>query len=119
MCADIEGWKSLAIPLDELDIDVDPPVRRMAELAEGLGYSSVLHLGYGMGEAVVVAAGRAPDRIGPLVELASRFSDEQLRGADSSPQGIAAVRARNALLLEVREIVSAIPKAGHRNDDST
>ncbi|MEJ7799921.1 MAG: hypothetical protein WKF60_05335 [Ilumatobacter sp.] len=46
----------------------------------------------------------------PFIEAASRFSDDQLRGADNSPEGLAAVRARNALLAEVRQIVTHVPK---------
>ena len=102
-----------------MDANVDPAVRRLAEMAEGLGYSLVLHLGYGMGEAVVVAAAREPGRVRPFIDSACRFSDDQLRGADDSPEGHAAVRARNSLLVEVREIISRFPKTSQPNADST
>ncbi len=89
----IATLKRIAIPLDQLDVEVDPATRRMAEMAESLGYSDVLQFGYGIGEAVVVAAAQEPDRVRPFVEAALRFSDYQL------------------LLSEVRQIVSCIPKA--------
>ncbi|GEM_PF-4129396 len=112
MGAKIAAWERIVVPLDRLDVEIDPAARRMAELAEGLGYSVVLHFGYGMGEAVVVAVAQEPDRVRPFIEAASRFSNDQLRGADNSPDGIAAVHARNALLAEVRRIISRVPKVG-------
>lgn len=117
--ADTERWKRIAVPLKEMDVNVDPAVRRLAETAEGLGYSFVLHLGYGMGEAVVVAATREPGRVRPFIDAACRFSDDQLRGADTSPEGRAAVKARNALLVEVRKVISGFPKTSQPNADSS
>jgi hypothetical protein len=109
--ADVAGWERLAVPLDRLDLDtLDPGTRRMAVLVERLRYSGVLHLGYGMGEAIVVAATNEPDRMRPFIESACQFSDGQFLGADRFPEGVAAVAARNALLLEVRQIVSRYPK---------
>jgi hypothetical protein len=109
--AEVARCFRLVVPLGQLDVAaLDPDSLRMAVLAEGLGYSLVLHLGYGMGEAVVVAVKEQPSRVQPLIESACRYSDEQLRGADRSAQGMAAVRSRNALLTEVREILRRHPK---------
>lgn len=101
----------MAVALHEMDVRVDRPVWRMAEVAESLGYSTVLHLGYGMGEAVIEAAMREPARVRPFIESACRFSDDQLRGIDDSPNGCAAVEARVALLVEVREVIKWFPKS--------
>ena len=108
--ADIRRWKSLTVPLEELEPDADPDVQRMAEMAELLGHSLVLEYGYGMGEAVLAAYREQPQRLRPFIDAACRFTLDQLRGSPDAPGVDEAVRARNMLLREVRDIVAAHPK---------
>jgi pimeloyl-ACP methyl ester carboxylesterase len=103
--------QALTVPLADLDLPMTESVRRSAMLFEQLGFSNVVYFGYGMGEAVAVAASIAPDRVEPLAARLDAFSDDQILGMiDSDP--VLAVRARNVLLDTVSEIVGANPKAG-------
>jgi hypothetical protein len=107
---DIQRWKTLVIPLEQLAAHDDPDVQRMAVMAESLGYSGVLHYGYGMGEALLEAYRRQPQQLRPFIDRACGFTLEQLRGTPDLPGMTDAARARNQLLLTVREIVAAHPK---------
>lgn len=82
----------------------------MAEMLESLGYSGVLQYGYGMGEALTVAYRLEPQRMQPFIERACEFTRDQLLGAPGAPGLEAAVRARNELLMAVREIVATCPR---------
>ena len=111
--ADVRRWKALTIPVQRLAPHDDPDVQRMAEMAESLGHSRVLHYGYGMGEAVLVAYRRQPQRLRPYIDRACQFALDQLQGAPDAARLKDAVRARNDLLLAVREIVADHPKEPH------
>jgi hypothetical protein len=91
---------------------MEPGTRWAAELFDQLPVSTVLMYGYGMGEAVVVAAERFPQRIAFLVEQMRSFTDDELLGRTGpDSEGIhAAVNARNALVDTVTEIVRDHPK---------
>ncbi len=82
----------------------------MAVLVEGLGFSRVLDLGYGMGEALIVATQHDPERIHPLISSACEFDDDELRGTRQSEHVLAAVDARNDMISAVREIAARTPK---------
>lgn len=104
-------WEQAAVALDRLEPADDPDVQRIAELAESLPHSRVLHLGYGKGEAVLVAHQLRPDAVKPLASHACRFTAEGLRGQPGSPDLHDAVRARNDVLAAVRDIVATRPKS--------
>ena len=102
------AWRALARSVDEFDLaELDPQTRRMAVLVDGLGSSRVLDLGFGMGEALIVATQRDPDRMLPLIRSACEYGDDELRGAGTSPGVSAAVLARNALITAARELLDA------------
>lgn len=105
----IRHWKQLNVPIDELDIDADDNTRRVAELFEQLP-STVLHLGYGMGESVMVAADIAPERVRPLVDDLAEFRDDEILGRELTERGHRAVQQRHALAMLVREVVELRPK---------
>lgn len=110
MRADVRRWKTLVVPLDELEPHADPDVQRMAAMLESLGHSAVLQYGYGMGEALLAAYRRQPQRLRPYIDRACEFTLDQLRG-DPEALGVEdAVRARLELEQAVREIVAAQPK---------
>ena len=55
--------------------------RRVALLFDRtLGGSTVLFYGYGMGEAVAVAATIDPGRVEPLIEAMQAFTDDEILG---------------------------------------
>ena len=88
--------------------------KRVALLFDQFGFSSVIFYGYGMGEAVAVAATIDRTRMEPLVEAMQAFTDEEILGhpeADSR-RVQQAVSSRNDLIDVVREIVIANPKPG-------
>ena len=91
---------------------IEPSTRWAAELFDRLRFSVVLQYGYGMGEAVVVAASLAPNRIGPLVDAMRAFTDDELVGVPGGDDDRLrhAVASRNELMEVVREIVRAHPK---------
>ena len=91
--------------------------KRVALLFDQLGFSSVIFYGYGMGEAVAVAATIDSARVEPLVEAMQAFTDEEILGhPDTDPRRMRqAVSSRNDLLDVVREIVSGNPKPGAIN----
>ena len=104
------AWRALARSVDEFDLaELDPQTRRMAVLVDGLGSSRVLDLGFGMGEALIVATQRDPDRMLPLIRSACEYGDDELRGAGTSQRVAAAVRARNEMINAAREIVARTP----------
>jgi hypothetical protein len=88
--------------------------KRVALLFDQLGFSTVLFYGYGMGEAVAVAATIDPTHVEPAVEAMKAFTDEEILGhPDVDPRRMRqAVTRRNDLIDVVREIVSANPKPG-------
>jgi hypothetical protein len=88
--------------------------RRVALLFDRLSGSTVLVYGYGIGEAVAVAATIGSARVEPLVEALRGFTDEEILGhPDVDPRRLLqAVSRRNDLMGVVREIVSANPKPG-------
>ena len=91
--------------------------KRLALLFDRLPVSAMLSYGYGMGEAVAVAATIDSARVEPLVEALQGFSDEEILGhPDVDPQRMGqAVMSRNDLIDVVHEIVSANPKPGATN----
>ncbi len=86
-------------------------------LFDRLPVSAVLFYGYGMGEAVAVAATIDSARVEPLIEALQGFSDEEILGRPDvdSLRMRQAVMSRNDLIDVVHEIVSANPKAGAIN----
>ena len=89
--------------------------RRVALLFDRtLGGSTVLFYGYGMGEAVAVAATIDPGRVEPLIEAMQAFTDEEILGhPDAEPaRMLMAVTSRNDLMNVVRESVTTHPKPG-------
>jgi hypothetical protein len=89
-------------------------LRGFAALFDRLRYSAVLHFGYGMGEALALAATIDPRRIEPLALALCAFTDHEIRGhLDSDQQRtMIAVSTRNDLVGVVRTLVSAHPKPG-------
>ena len=74
----------------------------------------MLFYGYGIGEAVAVAATIDSARVEPLVEALQEFTDDEILGhADVDLRRLLqAVSRRNDLIAVVREIVSEDPKPG-------
>lgn len=101
--------EALTILLADVDLPMTDSVRRAATLFEQLGVSNVVYFGYGMGEAVAVAASIAPDRVEPLACRLDAFSDDQIVGRIGSPS-LLAMNARNDLLETVSEIANANAK---------
>jgi hypothetical protein len=103
--------QALVVQVEDLQIPMTESVRRAAVVCDALGFSAVLHYGYGMGEAVAVAASMAPTLVEPLANACRDVTDDQLFGRpDTDFQR--AVRCRNDLIDVVRRIVSANPKPG-------
>jgi hypothetical protein len=109
MRTSVRHWKQLSVPIGDLDVDVDDNTRRVAELFEQLP-STVLHLGYGKGESVIVAAGIAPERVRPLVDDLAEYRNDEILGIESTERGNRAVRRRQELVMVVREVVERHPK---------
>ena len=82
----------------------------MAVLVDGLSFSQVLDLGFGMGEALIVATEREPGRLRPLIASACEYGDSELCGAERSTRAVAAVRARNEMIAAARDLVARTPK---------
>jgi hypothetical protein len=107
------AWRALARGIEEFDLEqLDPQTRRMAVLVEGLGHSRVLDLGFGMGEAIIVAAQRDPARLRPLIPAACEFSDDELRGVGRSARIASALGARHEMVSAARDVVARISKTG-------
>ena len=113
MRIDVAHWRQLSVPIDGLGIDIDDTTRRIAELFDRCS-STVLDLGYGMGESVIVAADVDPERVRPLIEDLARFRDDEIlgecRGLESTKRTRRAVQHRHALATLVREVVELHPK---------
>lgn len=88
--------------------------RRVALLFDRLGFSVVVLYGYGMGEAVALAATIDPGRVEPHIAALDAFTDQEILGhPDVDPHRMQAViRIRNDLMDVIREIVSSHPKPG-------
>jgi hypothetical protein len=112
--AEVERLRAMVVPAASMTALIDPSTRWAAELFDRLPVSVVLQYGYGMGEAVVVAASLAPDRIGPLVDAMREFTDDGLLGVPGRDEHKLrlAVTSRNELMDVVREIVRVHPKPG-------
>lgn len=112
MRAQTAEWKALARNLDEFDLDqLDADLRRMAILVDGFGFSRVRDLGFGMGEALIVATQRDPTRLRPLIASACEYNDDELRGTQRSGRTVvAAVHARNEMINAARDVVARTPK---------
>lgn len=110
--------RSLTVPASVVEAEVDPEVRRLAILLDGSPALSVLDLGYGQGEAVIVATAREPRRMAPYIEAVLGFTDDEIVGVESV-RGRAAVNARNELIRQAREILSDDPKTYWRGPKLT
>jgi hypothetical protein len=95
-------WQKLANPLTELQAHSDPSVQRVAQLVERLEFSTVLDIGLGMGEAVLLAVDSNPEEILPLIQDLAGYSDCEILGACVGTQPSEAVALRQALLIKVR-----------------
>jgi hypothetical protein len=107
----------MVVPAASLQCAMTAETKRVALLFDRLPVSTVLFYGYGMGEAVAVAATIDSARVEPLVEAMQAFTDEEILGhTDVDPRRMRqAVTSRNDLIDVVREIVSANPKPGAIN----
>ena len=115
--AEVDRLQAMVVPAVSLHCAMTVETKRVALLFDQLGFSSVIFYGYGMGEAVAVAATIESARVEPLVETMQAFSDEEILGhPDTDPRRMRqAVSSRNDLLDVVREIVSGNPKPGAIN----
>jgi hypothetical protein len=104
----------MVVPAASLQIAMTVATKRAALVFDRLPASSVLFYGYGMGEAVAVAATIDPTRVEPFIEAMQTFTDEEILGhPDADPRRMRhAASSRIALDNVVREIVSANPKPG-------
>jgi hypothetical protein len=104
----------MAVPAALLQCPMTAETRRVTLLFDRLAFSTVLFYGYGMGEAVAVAATIDSGRVEPLVEAMQGFTDEEILGHPEvdSRRMRQAVTSRNDLIDVVREIVRANPKPG-------
>ena len=107
--AEIARLSALTVPVRQLTTPMTANLRRVAVLIDAMGVSNVLHFGYGMGEAVVVAASFAPAEIVPRVDRLAGFDDDEIRGAVQSLQGVDAVHQRLQLLSAVYQVVCRHP----------
>jgi hypothetical protein len=107
----------MVVPAASLQFAMTAETKRVALLFDRLPVSTVLFYGYGMGEAVAVAATIDSARVEPLVEALKAFADEEILGhPEVDPRRMQeAVASRNDLIYVVREIVSANPKPGAIN----
>lgn len=102
----------LTVPLADVTAPMSPATRRVAGLVDATGVSRVFDLGYGIGEAVAVAADLAPERILSLVDRLAGFDDDAIRGVPDTRDVHAAVHARNNLVEVCRDVLTAHPKPG-------
>jgi hypothetical protein len=104
--------EAMVVPVASMPGEIEPSIRWAAELFDRLPFSVVLQYGYGMGEAVVIAASMAPDRIVLLVDAMREFTDEELLGIPGRVDDKlrSAVTSRNDLMSVVRDIIRAHPK---------
>jgi hypothetical protein len=112
--AEVDRLRAMVVPAASLQCAMTAATKRVALLFDRLPVSTVLFYGYGMGEAVAVAATIDSSRVEPLTDALQAFTDEEILGhPDVDPRRMRqAVSSRNDLLDLVREIVSAHPKPG-------
>lgn len=101
--------RALAVPASDVEAAVHPEVRRLASLLDVSPALSVLDLGYGQGEAVIISTAREPRRMAPYLEAVLSFTDAEIVGVDSA-RGDAAVSATNELMRQARAILSENPR---------
>jgi hypothetical protein len=104
----------MVVPAAALLLPTSAQTRRVALLLDQMGSSTVVFYGYGMGEAVAVAATIDPGRVEPHIAALDAFTDEEILGhPDVDPHRMrSAVRFRNDLIEVIRDIVSRHPKPG-------
>lgn len=107
--AEFDRLSGIARRLADVDLPMSAPVARVAHLLERLGFSAVLEYGFGMGEAVAVAAAHEAARVEPLAFALGSYTDSEILG-QGGDNVRAAVAARNELIAVVRDIVIREPK---------
>ena len=102
----------MTIPVGDLDIAMTPEVRRIAILADQFSWSNVLQYGYGMGEAIAVAATLDPTTIEALAAQLTAYSDDDIAGQPISDihRSLTVIADRNQLMAAVRDIIATHPK---------
>ena len=95
----------MTIPVGDLDIAMTPEVRRIAILADQFSWSNVLQYGYGMGEAIAVAATLDPTTIEALAAKLTCYSDDDIAGLPTSD-----THRLLAAVVAVHDIIATHPK---------
>lgn len=100
--------RGLALPLDDVERSPDPTIQLVAEVVERGAKAWSMNLGYGPGEAVLVAHRLRPDIVEPLAQELARFGRAKVYDMSSSDDELDAMCA---LISGVRSVLVTQPKS--------